>query len=87
MSELLALGYKIPDDASVIGFGDFSAAMQISPQLTTVRMHGAEIGAVALRLLLDRINEGSERRGPPRRVLVASKIIERRSTGPAPKEK
>lgn len=85
ISELLSMGYKIPGDMSVIGFGDFAAALQISPQLTTVRQHGTEMGAVAFRLLIDRINEGRER-GYPRRVLVASKIIERRSTGPAPKQ-
>lgn len=82
VSELLAMGLKIPEDASVIGFGDFSAAMQISPQLTTVRVHGAEMGAVALRLLIDRINERGTTPGLPRRVLIASKIIERRSSGP-----
>jgi LacI family transcriptional regulator len=85
VSELLALGYRIPDDVSVIGFGDFSAATQISPQLTTVRVHGAEMGATALRLLINRINtpqDGGETLSL--RLLVASKIIERRSSGPAP---
>lgn len=86
VSELLAMGYRIPDDASVVGFGDFSAALQISPQLTTVRVHGAEMGAVALRLLIERINEGT-RRGPARRVLIGSEIIERRSAGLAPRKK
>jgi LacI family transcriptional regulator len=83
VSELLALGLKIPEDASVVGFGDFSAATQISPPLTTVRMNGAEIGAVALQLLIERINERGETPGLPRRVQVASQLIERRSSGPA----
>ena len=42
VSELLRLGYRIPEDASVVGFGDYSAAIQISPQLTTVKVHGLE---------------------------------------------
>jgi LacI family transcriptional regulator len=82
VSEPLGLGYRIPDDVSVVGFGDFAAAVQISPQLTTVRVEGAEIGAVALRLLLERIATGHAPDAPARRILIASKIIERRSAGP-----
>jgi LacI family transcriptional regulator len=84
VSELLARGYRIPEDMSVVGFGDFSAATQISPQLTTIKVQGLEMGATALRLLLERI----ETRGqsiPARRVLIASTFIERRSSGPVPK--
>ncbi len=55
VSELLGQGYRIPDDVSVVGFGDFSPATQISPSLTTVKMEGQEGGAVGLRLLPERI--------------------------------
>lgn len=84
VSELLARGYRIPDDMSVIGFGDFSAATQISPPLTTIRVQGGEMGATAMRLLLERI----ETRGQPvvaKRILIASTFIERRSSGLAPR--
>jgi LacI family transcriptional regulator len=82
VSELLALGYHIPEDVSVVGFGDFSPATQISPQLTTVRIEGAEMGAAALRLLLERMQAGRDRDAPARRIMIASRIIERRSAGP-----
>lgn len=82
VSELLGLGYRIPDEISVVGFGDFSPATQISPQLTTVRVEGQEIGAAGLRLLLERIKMPRAPEGPARRVLIASRIVERRSTGP-----
>ncbi|MGO7515622.1 substrate-binding domain-containing protein, partial [Rhizobium ruizarguesonis] len=55
LSELLGQGYRIPDDVSVVVFGDFSPATQISPARTTVRMEGQEGGAVGLLLLLERI--------------------------------
>ncbi|TSD86381.1 LacI family transcriptional regulator [Mycobacterium sp. KBS0706] len=84
VSELLRLGYRIPEDVSVIGFGDFVAATQISPQLTTVRVHGAEMGAAAVRLLIERIRQGRPPYDPPQRILIASKIVERRSSGPCP---
>eukprot|EP01037_Dinobryon_pediforme_P004270 gene4270-4320_t len=82
VSELLGLGYRIPEQLSVIGYGDFSAATQISPQLTTIHVQGAEMGAVALRLLLERIETGAGVEAPARRVQIASRIIERRSAGP-----
>jgi LacI family transcriptional regulator len=81
VSELLRLGYKIPDDLSVIGFGDYSAATQISPQLTTVRVHGRQIGSGLVRLLDDRI---MGRLAPDLavRMMIASQLIVRDSTGP-----
>ena len=82
VSELLGLGYRIPDDISVIGFGDFSPATQISPSLTTVRVEGQEIGSVGLRLLLERIERPRLPGEPARRVTIASRIVERRSAGP-----
>jgi LacI family transcriptional regulator len=82
VSHLLSLGLRIPEDVSVVGFGDFAAAMQISPALTTVRVEGAEIGAVGLRLLVERIDAGEA--GPARRVQIVSRLVERRSSGPCP---
>lgn len=82
VSELLSHGYRIPEDVSVVGFGDFSAATQISPPLTTVRMEGAECGAVGLRLLLERIDQPRLHGMPARRINVASRIVERASAGP-----
>jgi LacI family transcriptional regulator len=83
MSELMGMGYKIPEDATVIGFGDFSAATQITPNLTTVKTHGLEIGAGLARVLDDRIRE---RVNPtvPTRLMVVGHLIERQSSGPAP---
>jgi LacI family transcriptional regulator len=82
VSELLGQGYRIPDDISVVGFGDFSPATQISPSLTTVRMEGQECGAVGLRLLLERIEHPRQPGDPARRINIASRMIERRSAGP-----
>lgn len=83
VTALLGLGYRIPDDVTVVGFGDFAAATQISPALTTVRVQGAEMGAAALRLLLERIDTPPAARLPARRILIASTLIERQSCGPA----
>lgn len=81
VSELLRLGYRIPEDASIVGFGDFSAATQISPQLTTVKVQGREIGIGLVRVLDDRINQ----RMPPEiplRLLFSGHLVIRASAGP-----
>ncbi len=48
-----ALGLRIPEDLSVIGFDDLVEARLASPPLTTIKQPIAEIGAAALRSLLD----------------------------------
>jgi LacI family transcriptional regulator len=83
MSELMGVGYKIPQDATVIGFGDFSAATQITPNLTTVKTQGHEIGAGLARMLDDRIHERMSP-GVPIRMMLCGHLVERQSSGPAP---
>lgn len=83
LSELMRLGYRIPQDATVIGFGDFSAATQITPNLTTVKTQGHEIGAGLARILDDRI-QGRIHPAVPLRIMVTGPLIERQSSGPAP---
>jgi LacI family transcriptional regulator len=81
---LMRQGFRIPEDISVVGFSDFPVATQISPPLTTVRVHGAEIGAAALRLLLDRLEGRLPPGSPARRVQIVETLVVRGSTGPAP---
>ncbi len=83
ISELLSRGLRIPEDASVIGFGDFSAALQILPRLTTVKVMGVGMGMMTVRLLDARINAPLPPTFPLR-IHVASHIVERQSAGPAP---
>jgi LacI family transcriptional regulator len=81
VSELLRLGFRIPEDVTVVGFGDFSSATQISPQLTTVTLPGEEMGASCVRLLDDKLNA----RIPPDlrvRITVAGRMVLRASSGP-----
>ena len=74
------LGLRVPDDLSVIGFDDLVEARVASPPLTTVRQPIAEIGAAALRSLLDL------RGGHPisRRLELATELVIRGSVAPPP---
>nr|WP_272209623.1 substrate-binding domain-containing protein [Marinicella sp. W31]MDC2875440.1 substrate-binding domain-containing protein [Marinicella sp. W31] len=85
ISELLRRGYKIPGDCSVVGFGDYYAAQQISPSMTTIRVPGINIGRVAAWLLDQRISNPAFP-ACPMRLHVPCQIIERGSSGPAPNE-
>jgi LacI family transcriptional regulator len=82
VSELLHLGYKVPEDMTVVGFGDFTAAQQITPTLTTVRLPGRDMGIAAIRLLMDRIRLGARNIASAQRLFLVPQIVERNSSGP-----
>lgn len=83
VTDLLGRGWRIPRDASVVGFGDFSAAQLIRPALTTIRTPGSEIGMVAVRLLDLRIRI-PDWSPTPIRMLVPNTLVMRESMGPMP---
>jgi LacI family transcriptional regulator len=50
-------GYKVPEDISVMGFDDIDLATVFRPKLSTVKQMPEEIGATAIKLLIDQIEE------------------------------
>ena len=81
LSALADRGVRVPDDVSVVGFDDIAFAELASPPLTTVRQPLARMAAEAVRLLLD---ADDHMPGPPPRVELATHLVVRGSTGPAP---
>lgn len=76
----LKKGYSIPESLSIIGFADgILASRRLSPSLTTVSQHGIEIGEVAAKLLIDRL-ESKEEHIPYETVVIKTKLKEREST-------
>lgn len=76
----LKKGYKIPEELSIIGFADgILASRRLSPSLTTVSQHGIEIGEVAAKLLIDRL-ESKEENPPYETVIIKTKLKERETT-------
>ena len=73
-------GRAVPDDLSVIGYGDFQVATYLQPALTTVRLPLADLGAQAALLLHEQIT-GRGRRGA---VKLPVTRIDRDSVAPPP---
>lgn len=70
------LGWRIPDDISIIGFDDIAEAGRPGYSLTTVRQPIVDMAETAASLLLARIGDPDL---PPRRIMVAGELIERSS--------
>ena len=81
MFECQHRGIAVPDDMSVIGFGDASIAAHAIPPMTTVRTPSAEMGWRAAEYLVA-VAEGQEAVLPLPQELL---LIPRGTTGPAPK--
>ncbi|MFQ6600943.1 LacI family DNA-binding transcriptional regulator [Flavobacterium sp. C3NV] len=77
----LKKGYKVPEDISIIGFADgILASRRLSPSLTTVSQHGIEIGEVAAKQLIKRLEETEEETSDYETIVIKTKLKEREST-------
>lgn len=72
---------QVPDQLSVVGFDDIGLASFTNPPLTTVAQPKREMGALAARMLLDRMHDPEL---APRRRLLETKLVVRRSTASVP---
>lgn len=81
LNGLVALGQRVPDDISVVGFDDIPLASMTTPRLTTVAMPTEAAGRAGVELLLDRLSDGTRSgRGAVRVLEVALQV--RDSTAP-----
>jgi LacI family transcriptional regulator len=80
MAAFQRAGRQAPDDVSIVGFDDVPQAAATFPALTTVAQPIAAMGALGVRLLLDRI---AHRAAPNQREVLSTRLVIRESTGPA----
>lgn len=59
MRAMKNMGYRIPDDFSVIGYDDRPICSMVSPKLTTVQVPRAYFGRMAMEKLIRKIRENS----------------------------
>lgn len=69
-------GYRIPEDVSLIGFGDDDFFKIFTPALTTVHVFEQEMGEIAVKQLVNLIQTGTKVRA---KVQVCTKFVERGS--------
>ena len=77
--KLTSMGFRVPDDVSVVGFDDNPVAKMLHPALTTVRQDADEMGRTAYRLLMRQLTHGN---GRPEDVVLPVEFIARKSVAP-----
>jgi DNA-binding LacI/PurR family transcriptional regulator len=78
MRALRQRGYSIPENISIIGFDDVPEAAYYEPPLTTMRPDFAELGRVAMEMMLGHINREETLRADT----LVPELIVRESTAP-----
>ncbi len=77
----LKKGYRVPEDISIIGFADgILASRRLSPSLTTISQHGIEIGEVAAKRLISRLEEKEGESSDYETIVIKTKLKERESS-------
>ncbi len=71
-------GLKVPDDVAVVGFDDGEVAHHTVPPLSSVRVFRKQMGALAVRRLLDLFNDPDQ---PPTHIRVFTELVVRDSCG------
>ncbi|BET66236.1 LacI family DNA-binding transcriptional regulator [Opitutales bacterium ASA1] len=86
MEVLAGAGVRVPDDVSVVGFDDTTAARTCVPQLTTVRQPLRRIGARAVEALVESIDQrdAPQAKAVDERIVFPTQVVLRASTGPRP---
>jgi LacI family transcriptional regulator len=70
-------GIRVPEDLSVVGFDDLPLSSIVDPPLTTIQVSKAQIGRMAVQLVVERIRGDPEM--PSVKVLIGGRLVERRS--------
>ena len=69
---------SVPRDVKIVGFDDTRLASLVRPKLSSVRVPLTEVGAAAIRLLAERIDQPDK---APTVVRLATKLVVRMSSG------
>lgn len=77
MNRLKALGYRIPEDISVVGYDDLPRSRDFNPPLTTINHRLSEWGGLAMGMLLEVLKENK-----PESIVLAPELVVRKTTAP-----
>jgi LacI family transcriptional regulator len=72
-------GIKIPEDIALIGFNDIEFTSMQGIELTTIGQKKYEMGTLAVKTLVKRIEGGEE--GTPEEIILEPELIIRKTCG------
>ncbi|MDF2961626.1 MAG: hypothetical protein K0S39_3361 [Paenibacillus sp.] len=72
-------GLKVPEDVSIVGWGDHKESARFDPPLTTIRLERYEQGRLATELLIQMIEDVHCK---PKLITLPCRLITRHSTAP-----
>lgn len=76
MQGIQQLGYRVPEDFSILSYNDTVLATLMQPQLSSISIHLEEMALEAVKLLR---RELLESRVPPMKIAIPSGLSERES--------
>jgi DNA-binding LacI/PurR family transcriptional regulator len=74
---LLEMGYSVPKDISIMGIDDIMMSSMVSPMLSTVHVPIPELGQIAIKTLISRINKEHTL---PMKIVLPYQLVIREST-------
>lgn len=78
-----AHGYRVPEDVSVIGFGDLPICTMMDPELTTVRVMREQMGSAAMDRMCCRLHDfqknGNTAEDGYCRIIISASLVKRDS--------
>lgn len=82
MGQLQKMGKRVPEDVSIIGFTNGILSKLSTPSLTSVEQHGEQMGEIAAKMLIDRVEQPSEEEDLSafRTEVLNASIVDREST-------
>lgn len=80
MQIAMQLGFRVPEDISVMGFTNGQLPKYVTPKLTTISQHGKYIGELAARKLITRLEENTDSTPVYTNEMLKTSIILRDST-------
>jgi DNA-binding LacI/PurR family transcriptional regulator len=78
------MGYRVPKDLSIIGYGDVPLASMTDPPLTTIRVPYRRMGAEAVKMLIKTVDG---QRLSKKHLVLPVELVVRQSTAPPPAAK